>query len=139
MFFAEVVKIDGTNYEPQSLKVMIACHNRKLRLHDKPYSILIYTLSQRLEMMLSKRLEEMKHLGPLYLTPLKKPKPNLWYSRLPVVVHMVNNFMKSIADDGELTENGKCYSNKGVDTGGGGGGGGGLWGLKPPQILGLAL
>lgn len=57
-----------------------------------------------LEMMLTKRPEEMKHSGPLYLTPLKKPKPNLWYSRLPVSVHTVNNFMNSIADDGELTE-----------------------------------
>ena len=28
---------------------------------------------------------------------------------------------------------------KGVDTGGGGGGGGAFGGLKPPQILGLAL
>ena len=33
-----------------------------------------------LEMMLSKRPEELKLSGPLYLIPLQKPKANIWYS-----------------------------------------------------------
>ena len=233
-FYAELVKSDGTDYEPESLRVMIACLDRHLREHGASYSILkdrcfetsrkilegkaielrkggkgkqkmkadviteeeeellwergalgcsdaktlnrtvFYTLSQHfgtrgrqehhdmrieelkvvklpngetdyiqwtegltktrkgglskparrieqrmfavggprcpvmlLEMMLSKRPDELKFSGPLYLTPLQKPKPDVWYSKQPVGVHTVNGFMKAIADTGGLKGNGK--------------------------------
>ena len=226
-FYAELVKSNGTDYEPESLRVMIACLDRHLREHGATYSILkdrcfetsrkilegkaiqlrqhgkgkqkmkadviteeellwergalgcndaktlnrtvFYRLSQHfgthgrqehhdirieelkvvkspngetdyvqwtegltktrkgglnkparrieqrmyvvggprcpvmlLEMMLSKRPDELKLSGPLYLTPLQKPKPNVWYSKQPVGIHTVNGFMKAIADTGGL-------------------------------------
>ena len=39
-FYAELLKNDGTEYEPQSLRVMIACLDRHLRDHGATYSIL---------------------------------------------------------------------------------------------------
>ena len=53
-----------------------------------------------LEMMLSKHPDEQKSSGPLYLTPLRKPRPDLWYSKQPVGIHTVNGFMKAVADAG---------------------------------------
>ena len=50
-----------------------------------------------LEMMLSKCPEELRQSGSLYLTPLRKPKPHVWYSKQPVGVYTVNNFMNSIS------------------------------------------
>lgn len=67
-----------------------------------------------LEMMLSKRPDELKLSGPLYLTPLRKPRPDLWYSKQPVGIHTVNGFMKAIADSGGLNGNGKRYTNHSV-------------------------
>ena len=34
-FYAELVKNDGTDYEPESLRVMIVCLDRNLREHRK--------------------------------------------------------------------------------------------------------
>ena len=65
-----------------------------------------------LEMMLSKRPEELRQSGSLYLTPLRKPNPHVWYSKQPVGVHTVNNFMNSIVEDGGLKGNGKHYTNQ---------------------------
>ena len=48
-------------------------------------------------LMLSKCPEQLKLSGPLYLTPLQKPKPNIWYSKQPVGIHTVNGYMKAIA------------------------------------------
>ena len=53
-----------------------------------------------LEVMLSKRHEDLKLSGPLYLTPLQKPKPSIWYSKQPIGIHTINGFMKTIADAG---------------------------------------
>ena len=39
-FYDELVKSDGTDYEPESLRVMIACLDRHLREHGATYSIL---------------------------------------------------------------------------------------------------
>ena len=39
-FYAKLVKSDGTDYEPESLRVMIACLDRHLREHGATYSIL---------------------------------------------------------------------------------------------------
>ena len=39
-FYAELVKSDGTDYEPESLRVMIACLDRHLGEHGATYSIL---------------------------------------------------------------------------------------------------
>ena len=240
-FYAELVKNDGTDYEPESLRVMIACLDRHLKEHGATYSILkdrcfetsrkvlegkaielrrqgkgkqkmkadvvtleeeellwergalgcsdaktlnrtvFYTLSQHfgtrgrqehhdikieelkvvkspngetdyvqwtegltktrkgglskparrieqrmfavggprcpvmlLKMMLSKRPDELKLSGPLYLTPLRKPRPDLWYSKQPVGIHTVNGYMKAIADAGSLNGNGKRYTNHSV-------------------------
>ena len=67
-----------------------------------------------LEMMLSKHPEELKMTGLLYLTPLRKPKPHVWYSQQPVGIHTVNRFMKNIAEVGKLSGNGKRYTNHSV-------------------------
>ena len=53
-----------------------------------------------LEMMLSKRPEELKRSGPLYLTTLQKPNLSIWYSKQPIGIHTINGFMKTIADAG---------------------------------------
>ena len=58
-----------------------------------------------LEMMLSKRPEELKLSGPLYLTPLQKLKLDTWYRKQPVGIHTVNGFMKAIANAGGLKGN----------------------------------
>ena len=39
-FHAELVKNDGTDYEPESLRMMIGCLDRHLREHEATYSIL---------------------------------------------------------------------------------------------------
>ena len=39
-FYAELMKSDGTNYEPESLRVMIACLDGHLREHGATHSIL---------------------------------------------------------------------------------------------------
>ena len=39
-FYAELVKSNDTDYEPESLRVMIACLDRHLREHGATYSIL---------------------------------------------------------------------------------------------------
>ena len=39
-FYAELMKSDGTDYEPESLKVMIACLDRHLWEHGATHSIL---------------------------------------------------------------------------------------------------
>ena len=39
-FHAELVKNDGTDYAPESLRVMMACLNRHLQEHGATYSIL---------------------------------------------------------------------------------------------------
>ena len=67
-----------------------------------------------LQMMLSKRPDELKLSEPLYLTPLQKPKPDVWYSKQSVGIHTVNGFMKAIAETGGLKGNGKRYTNHSV-------------------------
>jgi len=57
-----------------------------------------------LEMMLSKHPEELKLSGLLYLTPLQKLKPDIWYSKQPVGIPTINGFMKTTAEDGDLKE-----------------------------------
>ena len=62
-----------------------------------------------LQMMVSKYPDELKLSGPLLvcLTPLQKPKADVWYSKQPVGVHTVNGFMKAIVDTGGPKGNGK--------------------------------
>ena len=45
-FYAELVKSDGTDYEPESLRVMIACLDRHLREHGATASSKISALKQ---------------------------------------------------------------------------------------------
>ena len=61
-----------------------------------------------LEMMLSKHPDKLKLSGPLYLTPLQKPKPNVWYTKQHVGIRM------ALADTGGLKGNGKRYTNHSV-------------------------
>ena len=54
-FYTEHVKSDGTDYEPESLRVMIACLNRHLREHGATYSIPKDTCFERSRKMLEGR------------------------------------------------------------------------------------
>ena len=54
-FYTELVKSDGTDYEPESLRVMIACLNRHLREYGATYSIPKDTCFERSRKMLEGR------------------------------------------------------------------------------------
>ena len=58
-FYAELVKSDGTDYEPESLRVMIACLDRHLREHGATYSILKHKCFERSRKMLEGRAIEL--------------------------------------------------------------------------------
>jgi len=49
-----------------------------------------------LEQIISKRPKNLKTAGPLYLQPLQKPQPDVWYSCQPAGVHKINSFMREI-------------------------------------------
>ena len=59
-----------------------------------------------LEKMIDKRLPSLKNSGPLYLQPLRKPKPSIWYCVQQLGVNQVAGFMDEI----------KCSANLDVET-----------------------
>ena len=56
-----------------------------------------------LELQMCERPAKFRTCGPLYLRPLKKPQPALWYSEQPVGESKIKEFMKMIAKRLALT------------------------------------
>ena len=67
-----------------------------------------------LEKLVSVRPAESRMTGSLYLRPLRKPKPTLWYSTQPVGEAKIKQFMKVIAEKAGLSGKGKRYTNHSV-------------------------
>ena len=49
------------------------------------------------ELMVSKRPADLQSSGPLYLTPLQKPKPDVWFSCQPVGVNTINKYKAGLS------------------------------------------
>ena len=69
-----------------------------------------------LKKLVSKRPENMKMSGPLYLTPLRSFQADreVWYATTPVGVNTINNYMKSMANAAGLDGTGKRLTNHSV-------------------------
>ena len=67
-----------------------------------------------LELQMCKRPAKFRTCGPLYLRPLKKPQPALWYSEQPVGESKIKEFMKTIAKKAGLDNSGKRFTNHSV-------------------------
>ena len=67
-----------------------------------------------LESLISKRPQHLRNSGPLYLQPLSKPKPDIWYSIQPVGINKIDGFMKKIATIGRLDITIKHFTNHSV-------------------------
>ena len=61
-----------------------------------------------------KRPAKFRTCGPLYLRPLKKPQPALWYSEQPVGKSKIKEFMKTIAKKAGLDNSGKRFTNHSI-------------------------
>ena len=67
-----------------------------------------------LELLISKRPAQCCTSGPLYLRPLKNPRPSLWYSIQPVGANKIKEFMKTIAKRAGIDKSGKRFTNHSV-------------------------
>ena len=55
-----------------------------------------------LEKMIAKRPPSLKNSGPLYLQPLRKPKPSVWYSVQRLGINQIASFMDEIKQSANL-------------------------------------
>ena len=55
-----------------------------------------------LEKMIAKRPPSLKNSGPLYLQPLRKPKPSVWYSMQRLGINQIASFMDKIKQSANL-------------------------------------
>ena len=67
-----------------------------------------------LEHLISKRPKSLSNVGPLYLRPLQKPQPDVWYSSQPAGVHKINSFMREIVTLGGLDCTNKRFTNHSI-------------------------
>ena len=67
-----------------------------------------------LEQLISKRPKSLSNVGPLYLQPLQKPQPDVWYSSQPAGVHKINSFMRKIVTLGGLDCTNKRFTNHSI-------------------------
>lgn len=67
-----------------------------------------------LELLISKRPAHLRSCGPLYLTPLRKPRLSLWYSVQPVGENKIKTYMKTMANLAGIDKSGKRYTNHSV-------------------------
>ena len=67
-----------------------------------------------LEMQMCKRPAKFCTCRPLYLRPLKKPQPTLWYSDEPVGESKIKEFMKTMAKKADLDNSGKRFTNHSI-------------------------
>ena len=67
-----------------------------------------------LQMLISVRPAESRMSGPLYLRPLKKPRPGIWYSLQPIGEGKIKEFMKTITKNAGISEKGKRFTNHSV-------------------------
>ena len=58
-----------------------------------------------------KRSKSLIKAGPLYLQPLQKSQPDVWYSCQPAGVHKINSFMREIVTLGGLDCTNKRFTN----------------------------
>ena len=63
------------------------------------------------ELLVSKRPADLQSSGPLYLTPLRKPKPDVWFSCQPVGVNTINKYMKGMTTQAGLSTTEKNFTN----------------------------
>ena len=66
-----------------------------------------------LEKMITKRPTSHKNTGPLYLQPLHKPKPSMWYSVERLGTNQIASFMNEIKWSAKLDMS-KCITNHSV-------------------------
>ena len=64
--------------------------------------------------MISKRPDELKNSGSLYLKPLDPPTDDVWYTNQPVGIHTIDTYMKCIATQGGLSQTNKKFTNHSV-------------------------
>ena len=68
-----------------------------------------------LQKIISKRPEELKSCGPLYLTPLQAFEgKDVWFARSKVGVNKINGFLKEMAKDSGISKSNKRYTNHSV-------------------------
>ena len=68
-----------------------------------------------LQKIISKRPEELKARGPLYLTPLQCfDGKEVWFSKTKVGVNKINSFLKEMASNAGVTKSNKRYTNHSV-------------------------
>ena len=67
-----------------------------------------------LELLMCKRPAKFRTCGPLYLRPLKKKQPPLWYTEQRVGESKIKEFMKTIAKKAGLDNSCKRFTNHSV-------------------------
>ena len=66
------------------------------------------------ELLISKRPADLHTCGPLHLTPLRKPRPSVWYSVQPVGESKIKTYMKTMASLAGIDKSGRRYTNHSV-------------------------
>ena len=67
-----------------------------------------------LEKLVSKQPSSLRVTGPLYLTPLRKPRESLWYSVQKVGEATIKTYMKTIARNGGIDTDGRRFTNHSI-------------------------
>ena len=67
-----------------------------------------------LELLISKRPQQLRCSGPLYLRPLDSPHIDVWYSSQPAGIHTINSYMKNMAKLGKLDITNKKFTNHSI-------------------------
>ena len=70
------------------------------------------------ELLVSKRLSELKSHGPLYLTPLKKDrswdKTEVWFTKTPLGINSIDTFVQRMVADAGLDSTKKHFTNHSI-------------------------
>ena len=67
-----------------------------------------------LELLISKRPQNLRCSGPLYLRPLDSPHIDVWYSSQPVGIHTINSYIRNMAKLGNLDITNKRFTNHSI-------------------------
>ena len=64
------------------------------------------------ELLIPQRPADLHTCSPLYLTPLRKPRPFVWYSVQPVGESKIKTYMKTMASLAGIDKSGRRYTNQ---------------------------
>ena len=63
------------------------------------------------KLYISKRPFNMKDTGALYLAPIDNPKSDIWFKRMRIGIHTINNIMKNMISNSPLSSSNKKITN----------------------------